>query len=160
MTIIEVLMAIALITMLLAMVVYVFYFSGKTKGMTEQLDAFHEARVVDYFLSSELKFSTGIIYPILPENGVGASPTVNQVIFRDALNQVKAVFLTPGHDLVLLNYDRIVGRQVAAPQVLGRNVQRFEVTLYPTRVVEYRALFKLGDQEHEIVNQLLPVNQL
>ncbi|RCK81272.1 MAG: hypothetical protein OZSIB_2141 [Candidatus Ozemobacter sibiricus] len=158
-SLIEVLLAFVFLSTLLSLFVYAFYFSGKTQRVTEQLDAFHEARMVDYALSSEIKFSTGILYPLLPEDGSGPSPTVHQVIFRDPLNRVKAVFLTPEKDLVLIDYDRIVGNRLAPPRVLGRNVEKFEVTLLPTRVVEYRARFKIGTQDHEIVNQILPVNQ-
>lgn len=159
-TLIELMVSIVIFTCLLGLVIWVFYFTGNTLKVTDQLDAFHAARLLNYRISAELKFSNGVLYPVLPPEGNKSSPKTNQLIFRDAMNRVKAIFLTPKRELVMLDYERLIGSKVAPPIVLGWNVDGFEVVVHPTRAVEFKAFMNVDKQMHEILNQVLPANAL
>lgn len=161
-TIVEMLVGTAIMVMLLGLVIWVFFFSRKTQGITEHLDAFHLARVLNYSISSVLKFSNGPIYPVV---GSSPSPKANHIIFRDTLNKVKAIILTPEKNLLLIDYDDFSGNRLNKPRLLGRNVSDFEVVVHPSRAIEYKIIMVVDkrnviDQKrtHVILDQVFPAN--
>ncbi len=157
-TLVEVIVATVLVSVFLGLLMYVFRYAGRSQKITEKLDAFHYARTLNFRISSELKFSSGILFPV-PPTETGKTAKAHQVIFRDAYNRVKAIILDPQHRLLLLDYERFVKDKLAPPTLLSWNVESFEVSVNSQRVCEFKAVLKVNQETHEVLNQVLPTNQ-
>ncbi len=160
-TLVEMMVSTVLIAIFLGLIIYVFQYGRRTQEMTDKLDALHDARLINARVSSELKFSTGVLYPVTPKTGV--SQVFHQVIFRDPFNRVKAIILDPENQLLLLDYERLIENKLAPPAILGKNVESFDVTVNDQGLLQFRAkcrIAKVGkevvDGSQEVMNQVLP----
>lgn len=158
-TVVETFVSLVFLIMFMGMVYMVFFYSGKTQKVTMQLDAYHEARMLNYRLGSQLKFSNGVLFPSPGE--LGKAPiSVHQLVFRDELNRIQVIFLTPDQNLMLLDYDDLRHNRLYQASQLGGGVTAFTVNQDARRVIEYQVTLQVDNKPYQITNRIKPVNQL
>lgn len=158
-TVVELFVTLVIMSMFLGMVYVVFTYSGKTKKVALQLDAYHDARMLNFRIGAQLKFSNGVLFPPPAESGQ-RPPVAHQIVFRDELNRIRVIFLTPKQQLMMLDYDDLRRDRLAGAQILGTGVTSFRARQDDKRVVEYQAMMTINKQPHEIINQIKPANTL
>ncbi|MEW6708426.1 MAG: type II secretion system protein [Candidatus Riflebacteria bacterium] len=133
-TIVELLVAIVILTTLMLMLMPVFSYSKKTVDTMNRLDVYHDTRKISHEINSTLKLSTEVIFP---EAGM-PNTWRSCVIFRNPLNQVFIIYISDKSDLISINYDRIRNGKVATGKVLATGIREFAVRRVESNLLEYK----------------------
>ena len=156
-TLIELLIAIVIIGLIYTFIYPVLSYSRQASNTMTKLDVYHDARRVDQGVFDELKFSSGILYPPLNDNG-NISDWYPQLIFRNHLNQVVMLYANKKDKLVLFNYDNVKGSKLSLGKILGSKVKEFVVRRDGSSVIEYKLTFEIEKKEFIISNRVTFVN--
>ena len=133
-TIIEFLVAVALLSLLLLILMPVFTYSRKSVNTMNRLDVYHDVRKVSYSINSSLKLATDVIYP----DPSSKHSWKNSAIFRDSLNQIFIFYVNDKNRLVLINYDEIHNGKVVNGRSIAGNVKSFQVRRRESNLIEYK----------------------
>ncbi len=133
-TVIEVLVALVILSLLLLMIVPIFSYSRSTVKTMNRLDVFHDTRKISHEINSTLKLTTEVLYP---------DPSVkrgwrNYMVFRSPFNQVYIFYVNDKDSLIVINYDKIRNGKVVSGKTLARNVKEFSVRRPESNLIEYR----------------------
>lgn len=156
-TIIEILIAVAVLSLVLLFIIPVFSYSRKATTTMNRLDSYHDIRRVDQKLASEIKFGSAVLYPPRPP-GSDAGEWYSQVVFRDSINQTQIIFLDDKNQLMLLNYDDIVGTYLSSAKRLGSGVKEFSTRRHGASVIEYKLVFETEQREFTVSNRIALMN--
>jgi prepilin-type N-terminal cleavage/methylation domain-containing protein len=137
-TIIEILVALVILTTLMLMLMPVFSYSRKTVSTMNKLDIYHETRKIGHELNSSLKLATEVIFPD-PE---AKHSWKNCVIFRNPLNQVIICYVNDKSQLVAINYDQIRRGKVIGGKTIATGVESFRVNRKESNLIEFKVNLK------------------
>jgi type II secretory pathway pseudopilin PulG len=144
---IELLVAIALLSLLMLLLMPVFSYSRKSVDTMNRLDVYHDVRKVTYAVNSSIKLATEVIYP----DPSSKHSWKNSVIFRDSLNQLFIFYVNDKNRLVLINYDDIYNGKVVNGRTIAGNVKSFQVRRRETNLIEYKiCLTAKGNKDLDI----------
>ena len=144
-TIVEVLIAVALISLIMSMTLPIFSYSKKSVSMMKELDVYHYARQANNEITTKLKYATKIVYP--PQKLVRSKQYVNQLIFSNSLNQAIVYFVNEKDELMEVNYDDIRKNGVSHFRKLAGKVKSFKVRYPESNVLEYKITFNLENKK-------------
>lgn len=152
-TLLEVLIAFVILVLFLGMIQPLFQYGKSTTRTVAKLDAYHDIRRIDHAVSGELRYSTGILYP--PVRTASNDTWYPQMFFRDSINQVQALFLNKKGQLMLLNYDKLVGRRLGKGRIVGDHIASFLCRRSQDGLVEYQLKFEFeGNQRYKVSNRV------
>jgi len=152
-TLIELLIAIALMSLLLAMTSPIFFYSKKSNEMMKELDIYHISRKVNHEISSELKRAVKILYP--PSKFARKRVAVNQLIYTNSLNQVVVIYVNKKHQLIKVNYDDIENNTITKFRKLGSNIKLFSVTLPEFDLLQFVVSYSLPNKKEYIGSNMI-----
>ena len=156
-TLIEILIAFAVIGLISSFIYPVLQYSRQATTTMTKLDAYHDARRVDQEVFNELKFGAGILYP--PSHDLGlVTDWYPQLVFRNHLNQVIMLYVNKKDKLVMSNYDNVNGSKLSLGKILGSKVKEFVVRRHGSSVVEYKLTFEIDKKDFIISNRVTLVN--
>ena len=156
-TIIELLVAIAIFTLLMLFIMPVFSYSRRATTMMNRLDSYHDIRRVDQEIAAEIKFGSAILYPPSP-TATDAGEWHSQIVFRNSINQTQVIFVNDKDQLMLLNYDEIRGSYLSSAKLLGSNIKEFLARRKGSSVIEYKLCFEGDAREFAVTNQIALMN--
>lgn len=156
-TIIEILVAIAVLSLIMLFVVPVFSYSRRATTTMTRLDSYHDVRRVDQEVSAEIKFGSAILYPTRP-TAADAGEWHSQVVFRNSINQTQVIFVNDKDQLLLLNYDEVLGSSLSGARLLGSNIKEFLARRHGNSVIEYRLCFEAEGREFVVTNRIALMN--
>lgn len=144
-TIVELLIAVALISLIMSMTLPIFSYSKKSVKMMKELDVYHYARKANNDIATKLKYATKIIFP--PQRLVRSKQYVNQLIFSNSLNQAIVYFVNTKNELMEVNYDDIRNNGVGHFRKLAGKVKSFKVRYPESNALEYKITFNLANKK-------------
>ena len=156
-TLIEVLIAFAVLGLIFSFIYPVISYSKQASKTMTKLDVYHDARRVDQGVFDELKFSSGVLYPPVNQNGM-ISDWYPQLVFRNHLNQIIMLYVNKKDKLIMFNYDNVTGSKLSLGKVLGSNVKEFVVRRDGSSVIEYKLTFDIEKKDFIISNRVTLVN--
>ena len=156
-TLIEVLMAIAVIGLIFSFIYPVISYTRQASKTMNKLDIYHDCRRVDQAVFDELKFSSGVLYPPVSSQGL-VTDWFPQLCFRNHLNQVIMLYANRADKLVMFNYDNVKGTKLSLGKILGYKVKEFLVRRHGSSVIEYKLTFLIEKKEFIISNRVTLVN--
>lgn len=156
-TIIEVLVAIAVFTLVMLFIIPVFSYSRRATTTMTRLDSYHDVRRVDQEIASEIKFGSAILYPPKP-SGSNAGEWHSQIVYRNSLNQTQVIFVNEKNQLVLLNYDSLLGPYLSGARTLGSSIKEFLTRRHGNSVIEYKLCFEADQREFAVTNRIALMN--
>lgn len=133
-TIIEMLVALVILTTLMLMLMPVFTYSRKTVDTMNRLDTYHDTRKISHEINSTLKLATEVIFP----DTAAKHSWRGCVIFRNPTNQVLIFYVNDDKNLVLINYDRIRKGKVLRGKKIASGVEDFRIRRKETNLLEYQ----------------------
>lgn len=137
-TIIELLVALAILSTIGLMVMPIFSYSRKTVSTMNKLDVYHDTRKVSHELNSLLKLATEVIFP----DSSSKHSWKNCVIFRNPLNQVIIFYINEKNNLISINYDKVRNGKVATGKIIAANVKEFQINRKESNLIEYKVTLK------------------
>jgi len=143
-TLVELLVALGLMTLLLVMTSPIFFYSKKSNEMMKELDIYHLSRNANHAISSELKRAVKVLYP--PRKLARKKTTVSQLIYTNSLNQVVALYVNKENELIKVNYDDIGGDTISKFIRLGSQVKKFSVSLPDYNLLQYKISYSLPNK--------------
>lgn len=156
-TVIEVLVAIAVISLIMLFIIPVFSYSRRATTTMNRLDSYHDVRRVDQEIASEIKFGSAILYPPRPAAS-GAGDWHSQIVYRNSINQTQVIFVNDKDQLMLLNYDDILGSYLSSARLLGSSIKEFMARRHGNSVVEYKLCFEANEREFAVTNRIALMN--
>ena len=156
-TIIEILVAIAVLSLVLLFIIPVFSYSRRASTTMNRLDSYHDVRRVDQEIASEIKFGSAILYPPRP-TGSDAGEWHSQIIYRNSINQTQIIFVNEKDQLMMLNYDEILGSYLSNARLLGSSIKEFATRRHGNSVIEYKLCFEAEQREFAVSNRIALMN--
>ena len=156
-TIIEILVAIAILSLVLMFIIPVFSYSRRATTTMSRLDSYHDVRRVDQEIASEIKFGSAILYPPRPDSS-NAGEWHSQIVFRNSINQTQVLFINEKDQLMLLNYDKILGTYLAGARLLSSSIKEFAARRHGNSVIEYKLTFEADQREFAVTNRIALMN--
>jgi len=156
-TIIEILVAIAVLSLVLLFIIPVFSYSRRASSTMNRLDSYHDVRRVDQEIASEIKFGSAILYPPRPP-GSNAGEWYSQIVYRNSINQTQIIFVNENDQLMMLNYDEIFGSYLSSARLLGNNIKEFVARRHGNSVIEYKLCFEAEQREFAVSNRIALMN--
>ena len=155
---VEMIVGAVILAMFLGMLIWAIFFFRSPKKVSQQLDVFHEARLINSRMVTALHFSNGIVFPNPPKSPTSKPQAAHQLLFRDSTNRIQAIFLAPKERLMLLDYASLSGNKLKNARVIGRHVQSFEVTNMADKTIKFALKIYVDKQEYLLENKILPAN--
>ncbi len=150
-TIIEILVALVILTTIILMLMPVFTYSRKTVDTMNRLDVYHDTRKISHEINGTLKLATEVIFP----DTSSKHSWRGCIIFRNPMNQVLIFYLNDRKDLVVINYDRIRNGKVVRGKTIAGNVENFQVRRKESNLIEYRVkLSAQGSKDLEFTGMI------
>jgi len=156
-TIIEILVAIAVLSLVLLFIIPVFSYSRRASTTMNRLDSYHDVRRVDQEIASEIKFGSAILYPPRPA-GSDAGEWHSQIVYRNSINQTQIIFVNEKDQLMMLNYDEILGSYLSNARLLGNSIKEFAARRHGNSVIEYKLCFEAEQREFAVSNRIALMN--
>lgn len=156
-TVIEILVAVAVFSLIMLFIMPVFSYSRRATATMARLDSYHDVRRVDQEIAAEIKFGSAILYPPRPA-AANAGEWHSQIVFRNSINQTQVIFVNEKNQLLLLNYDEIVGSYLANAKLLGSNIKDFLARRHGNSVIEYKLCFDADGREFAVTNRIALMN--
>jgi len=156
-TIIEILVAIAVLSLVLLFIIPVFSYSRRASTTMNRLDSYHDVRRVDQEIASEIKFGSAILYPPRPA-GSDAGEWHSQIVYRNSINQTQIIFVNEKDQLMMLNYDEILGSYLSNARLLGKSIKEFAARRHGNSVIEYKLCFEAEQREFAVSNRIALMN--
>ncbi len=155
MTVIELAIYAVIFSIVLSMIVGVFFWMNKSQQGMRRLDIFHDLRSCSEAVADELSFATAVLYPPVDV------ASHHQLVFRSRSNEIVAIFLNERGQLTMLNYERRKAGKDDGSRIVARHAIEFSVKRRDAKYVAYRV--RMRDElgfEFVLSNSILLHNTL